>query len=151
VSAQNEAERLARAWIGGWNAGKPDEIPLARDFTHASPFSVVSGREKYLAWVKPLAARNVVSLNIVKTLGGDSESVIWFEMMTPGGLVQMCDWVETDAMESLQSPHSTMPRICAKANKTQGRLQSSTATEKRLSCHGGRGVWWWHVSDGKRC
>jgi len=79
VSAQNEAERLARAWIGGWNAGKPDEIPLARDFTHASPFSVVSGREKYLAWVKPLAARNVVSLNIVKTLGGDSESVIWFD------------------------------------------------------------------------
>ena len=45
---QNEAERLARAWIEGWIAGKPDEIPLAREFTHSSPFGVVKGREKYL-------------------------------------------------------------------------------------------------------
>jgi hypothetical protein len=96
MSVRNEAERLARAWIDGWNAGKPDKIPLAHNFAHTSPFGVVSGREKYLAWVKPLAARNVTSLKIVKTLGNNSESAIWFEMMTPGGLVQVCDWVETD-------------------------------------------------------
>ena len=96
MAIENDAERLARAWIDGWNAGKPDEIPLARDFTHSSPFGVVKGREKYLAWVKPMAAKNVTSLEIVKTLRGDGESAIWFEMMTPNGLVQVCDWVQTD-------------------------------------------------------
>ena len=96
MATRNEAERLARAWIDGWNAGKPDEIPLACDFTHSSPFGVVKGREKYLAWVKPLAAKNVTSLKIVKTLGGDGESAIWFEMMTPNGMVQCCDWVQTE-------------------------------------------------------
>ena len=93
MSVQNEAERLARAWIEGWIAGKPDEIPLARDFAHSSPFGVVKGRERYLEWVKPLSAKNVTSLKIVKTLGGEGESAIWFEMMTPKGLVLCCDWV----------------------------------------------------------
>lgn len=94
MSERNEAESLARAWINGWITGKPDEIPLAHDFTHASPFGVVQGREKYLEWVKPLSAKNVASLRIVKTLGGVGEAAIWFEMMTPKGLVPCCDWVE---------------------------------------------------------
>ncbi len=96
---QNEAERLAHAWIDGWNAGNPDEIPLAPDFMHSSPFGVVKGREKYLAWVKPLADKNVTTLTILKTLGGDGESAIWFEMGIPNGLVQCCDWVQTDNSE----------------------------------------------------
>ncbi|MGA7303265.1 MAG: nuclear transport factor 2 family protein [Rhodothermales bacterium] len=95
MAQQNEAERLARAWIEGWIAGTPDDIPLAEDFTHSSPFGVVKGREKYLEWVKPLAAQNVVSLKIIKTLGVDREAVIWFEMESPNGLVPSCDWVET--------------------------------------------------------
>ena len=35
----------------------------------------------------------------MKTLSGDGESAIWFEMMTPNGLVQVCDWVQTDNEE----------------------------------------------------
>lgn len=87
------AEQLARAWIQGWIDGKPDDIPLADDFTHSSPFGVVSGREKYLDWVKPLAAENVVSLKIIKTLAQGDEAVIWFEMESPSGVVPSCDWV----------------------------------------------------------
>jgi hypothetical protein len=84
MAARNEAERLARAWIEGWSAGKPDEIPLARDFTHTSPFGVVRGRERYLDWVK-LAAQNVSSLEIVKVLAGDNEAAAWFENLGPQG------------------------------------------------------------------
>ncbi len=87
-------EELARAWIDGWNAGKPDEIPLSSGFTHTSPFGVMKGRDAYLAKVKPMAARNVTSLEVVKTLGGEDDAAIWFKMMTPNGLVQVCDWVE---------------------------------------------------------
>jgi len=92
---QNESELLALAWINGWNEGKPDDIPLASEFTHASPFGTVAGREKYLAWVKPLAAQNVTSLKIIKTLGRENEAVIWFEMKTANGWVPCCDWVQT--------------------------------------------------------
>ena len=94
MSTKNTAEQLARVWIDRWNKGKPDQIPLAPEFTHSSPFGVVSGRDKYLEWVKPLAAKNVTSLNVLKTLGDGNEAVIWFEMMTPNGLVQCCDWVQ---------------------------------------------------------
>ena len=48
MSEENEAERLARPWIDGWNAGKPAEIPLAAEFVHSSPFGTVAGRDKYL-------------------------------------------------------------------------------------------------------
>jgi hypothetical protein len=92
---QNESERLARAWIDGWNAGKPEDIPLASDFVHASPFGVIKGRDKYLAQVKPMAAKNVTSLEIVSVLSGDDESAIWYEVTTPNGLLQACDWVQT--------------------------------------------------------
>jgi len=95
MSLKNDAEKLARIWIESWIAGKPDEIPLAKDFTHSSPFGTVSGRKKYLEWVKPLADKNVASLKILKTVGKDNEAAIWFEMKTPNSVVQCCDWVQT--------------------------------------------------------
>lgn len=95
MAVKHEAESLARAWIDGWNAGKPDDIPLAANFVHTSPFGTVSGREKYLDWVRPLAAKNVTSLKVVRTLAEGDECAIWFEMGTPGGMVRVCDWVQT--------------------------------------------------------
>ncbi|MBT8401194.1 MAG: nuclear transport factor 2 family protein [Rhodothermia bacterium] len=94
MSTVNEAERLALAWIEGWIRGTPDEIPLAARFTHSSPFGVVAGREKYLEWVKPLAAKNVASLKILRTVGSETEAAIWFEMTTPQGTIPCCDWVQ---------------------------------------------------------
>lgn len=89
------AERLARAWIEGWNAGTPEQIPLAPDFVHTSPFGKVAGRDKYLDWVRPLAAKNVTSLKILRTLAQGGSCAIWFEMGTPNGDVSVCDWVQT--------------------------------------------------------
>ncbi|NNF52110.1 MAG: nuclear transport factor 2 family protein, partial [Gammaproteobacteria bacterium] len=89
------AEQLARAWIDGWNAGTPEQIPLSPDFAHTSPFGTVSGRERYLEWVRPLAAKNVTSLKIIRTLSHGDQCAIWFEMGTPNGAVAVCDWVET--------------------------------------------------------
>ncbi len=96
MPTRNESEQLARAWIDGWNTGKPDEIPLAKDFIHTSPLGVIKGRDKYLAKIKPMAAKNVTTLEIVKTLSGDSNAAIWFKMVTPNGLIQVCDWVQTE-------------------------------------------------------
>jgi hypothetical protein len=96
MANEKDSAGLARDWIQGWIDGKPDEIPLAADFVHTSPYGTVEGRERYLAWVKPMAAENVANLEIVKVLGGDGEAVIWFEMTSPNGVVPSCDWVEVE-------------------------------------------------------
>ena len=86
-----EATALAKIWIEAWNQGEPDKIPLAEGFTHTSPFGQVPGRQTYLEWVKPLAARNVTELKIHRVMGNGCEAVIHFEMETPKGRVQVCD------------------------------------------------------------
>ncbi len=96
MSENNTASALAKAWIDGWNAGQPDQIPLAEDFAHTSPFGTIEGREKYLEIVKPLAQKNVQNLTIRRLLGGEGEAVIWFEMATPNGTVAVCEWIQTN-------------------------------------------------------
>lgn len=88
-----DAESLARIWIERWNEGEPVLIPLAENFRHTSPFGSVSGRRTYLDWVKPLAAKNVTQLKILRVIPDSNEAAIHFEMQTPKGPVQVCDWV----------------------------------------------------------
>lgn len=97
MSKPDSAEALARLWIESWNEGAPDLIPLAVNFKHTSPFGCVEGRQKYLDWVKPLAKRNVTQLRILRTLSGTNEATIHFEMLTPKGLIQVCDWIVAEA------------------------------------------------------
>jgi hypothetical protein len=93
MSDKDEAGARARTWIECWSRGVPDEIPLAGEFKHTSPFGCVQGREKYLDWVKPLAAKNVTELSIIRILSRGNEAAIHFEMQTPKGRVHVCDWV----------------------------------------------------------
>ena len=93
------AEDLARLWIDCWNEGRPGDIPLAEYFVHTSPFGRVAGRAAYLEWVKPLAAKNVATLRVEKTLGSGNEAVIQFEMDTPAGAIPVVDWVSVDGDE----------------------------------------------------
>ncbi len=97
MSTQDSAEALARVWIECWNEGAPDLIPLAESFTHTSPFGRVSGRETYLAWVKPMAERNVTHLRVLRTLSSSNEAAIHFEMQTPKGPIQVCDWIAVES------------------------------------------------------
>ena len=87
------ADTLAKVWIQCWNEGTPDLIPLAENFTHTSPFGRVEGRQTFLDWVKPMAERNVMELRILRTLSSSNEAAIHFEMQTPKGLIQVCDWI----------------------------------------------------------
>ena len=89
----DSADTLAKVWIERWSEGAPDLIPLAENFTHTSPFGHVEGRQTYLDWVKPMAARNVTELRIRRTLSSSNEATIHFEMQTPKGPIQVCDWI----------------------------------------------------------
>lgn len=105
MTKQNNAERLAITWIDLWNKGQPEAIPLAETFAHTSPFGRIEGRENYLEKVKPMAKRNVTSLNVVRTLARSNQAVIHFEMQTPKGTIQVCDWitVEGDHISEIHS------------------------------------------------
>ena len=87
------AAELARTWIDLWNEGHPDEIPLAEDFVHNSPYGRVKGRSNYLNWVKPLAEKNVADLRIKRIISEKNIAAIHFEMLTANGTIQVCDWV----------------------------------------------------------
>ena len=105
MAVRSHAEELALAWIDLWNKGEPDQIPLTEDFVHTSPYGRVEGRKTYLEWVKPLARQNVTSLNVLRTIGGSDQAVVHFEMHTPAGTIQVCDWitVEGDQIAEIHS------------------------------------------------
>lgn len=88
-----EARRLAEAWISGWQEGRPDDIPLSDDFVHESPFGRIQGRVPYLEKTKPMSRKNTTSLRILRTIGAPGEAAILFDMETPKGTIQVCDWV----------------------------------------------------------
>ena len=102
---ESRAEFLAKLWIDYWNEGRPDDIPLADAFVHTSPFGRIEGRENYLQTVKPMALRNVTSLTILRTMAQSNQAVVHFEMLTPQGPVQACDWitVEDDQIAEIHS------------------------------------------------
>lgn len=94
MATAKDAGELARLWIDCWNRNAPDDIPLAEDFVHTSPFGRVAGRETYLEWVKPLAAQNVTELRIQRVISDGNQAAIHFDMKTARGWVPVCDWVE---------------------------------------------------------
>ena len=98
----NDAAALARTWIECWNEGTPDAIPLAPGFKHTSPFGRVEGRERYLEWVKPLAAENVTELKILRTMSSGKDAAIHFVMQTPKGPIEVCDWVVVEGGEIVE-------------------------------------------------
>ena len=93
MSTPTQAEKLARLSIDCWNKGTPELLPLADSFVHTSPLGRIEGRSAFLEMVKPLTAENDASLKTLRAMGNGNEAVIHYEMQTPGGLVQCCDWV----------------------------------------------------------
>lgn len=93
---QPDPSTLARIWIDSWNQGTPEKIPLSEDFTHTSPFGVVSGRKAYLEWVTPMAQTDVIELRILRVLSDGDQATIHFEMRTPVGPIEACDWLRVE-------------------------------------------------------
>ena len=89
----SEARDLARAWIEIWGRGEPDNLPLADEFVHESPFGRIEGRERYLEIVRPMAKANVASLHIEQVIAEGDSACIAFTMDTPNGPIPCCDWV----------------------------------------------------------
>lgn len=99
---EQDASTLARVWIDSWNQGTPEKIPLSANFTHTSPFGVVNGKQAYLDWVKPMAQTHLIEHRILRVLSDGNQATIHFEMRTPVGPIEVCDWLRVERGEIIE-------------------------------------------------
>lgn len=86
-------EHLARTWLRAWDTGDLSLLKLAPDFVHTSPFGRIEGAEEYLRVVEPMSRKSVRGITVKDVIAGDGRAAITYELETPAGTVEACDWV----------------------------------------------------------
>ena len=86
-------ESLAQTWLRAWDTGNLGLLRLSPDFVHTSPFGRIEGAEEYLRVVEPMSAKTVVGITIKDVVSGKGRAAIAYELETPKGTVEACDWV----------------------------------------------------------
>lgn len=86
-------EGLARTWLRAWDTGDLSLLRLTPDFVHTSPFGRIEGAEEYLRIVEPMSRKSVVGITVKDVIGGEGRAAITYEVRTPKGPVDACDWV----------------------------------------------------------
>jgi ketosteroid isomerase-like protein len=83
---------------------------LTTDFVHTSPFGRLEGRDHYLDTVEPMSRKSVQDLKIKEVLAGEDQAAVWFENLTPKGVIPSCDWVrvENGRIKEIQSFYDSM-------------------------------------------
>ena len=86
-------EVLARMWLQAWDTHDLSLLRLAPDFVHTSPFGRIEGAEEYLRIVGPMSRKSVVAIRVKDVIAGEGRAAITYELETPAGTVEACDWV----------------------------------------------------------
>ncbi len=84
---------LARLWLRAWDSGDLSLLRLAPDFVHTSPFGRFEGAEEYLRVVEPMSRKSVRGITVKEVIEGEGRAAITYEVETPAGTVEACDWV----------------------------------------------------------
>lgn len=90
------AAEMARTWLRAWEIHDLDLLRLAPDFVHTSPFGRIEGAEEYLRIVEPMSRKSVVSIRVKDVIEDGDRAAIAYELETPKGTVEACDWVFVD-------------------------------------------------------
>lgn len=86
-------EALARTWLRAWDSGDLSLLRLDPDFVHTSPFGRIEGADEYLRIVEPMSRKSVLGITVKDVVAGEGRAVIAYELETPAGTVDACDWV----------------------------------------------------------
>ena len=84
---------MARTWLRAWDTGDLSLLRLAPDFVHTSPFGRIEGAEEYLRIVEPMSRKSVRGITIKDVVAGEGRAAVSYELETPAGTVEACDWV----------------------------------------------------------
>lgn len=86
-------EEIARTWLRAWDIGDLSLLRLTPDFVHTSPFGRIEGAEEYLRIVEPMSKKTVRGIKVRDVIAGEDRAAIAYEVDTPAGKVEACDWV----------------------------------------------------------
>ena len=84
---------VARSWLRAWDTGDLSLLRLTPHFVHTSPFGRIEGAEEYLRIVEPMSRKSVLRITVKDVLEGDDRAAITYELETPAGPVEACDWI----------------------------------------------------------
>lgn len=84
---------IARTWLRAWDTHDLSLLRLAVDFVHTSPFGRIEGAEEYLRIVEPMSRKSVQKITVRDVIEGEDRAAITYELKTPAGTVEACDWV----------------------------------------------------------
>jgi hypothetical protein len=84
---------MARTWLRAWDTHDLSLLRLAPDFVHTSPFGRIEGAEEYLRMVEPMSRKSVLGITVRHVIEGEDRAAIAYELKTPAGTVEACDWV----------------------------------------------------------
>lgn len=84
---------LARSWLRAWDTHDLSLLRLTPDFVHISPFGRIEGAEEYLRIVEPMSRKSVRKITVKDVIEGEGRAAITYELETPAGTVDACDWV----------------------------------------------------------
>lgn len=86
-------ETLARDWLRAWDTGDLSLLRLDPHFVHTSPFGRIEGAAEYLRIVEPMSRKSVRRIIVKDVIEGEGRAAITYELETPAGTVEACDWV----------------------------------------------------------
>jgi len=84
---------MARTWLRAWDTQDLGLLRLTPDFVHTSPFGRIEGAEEYLRIVEPMSKKSVLGITVKDVIAGDDRAAIAYEVETPAGRVEACDWI----------------------------------------------------------
>jgi len=95
-------------WFECWRTGNMDELPIADDFSHTSPFGTIESKQAYLAIVEKNQKEFLGnSLTVTKQIKQDNHVCVQFEQSNANTGLEMtvCEWYELDGnlIQSIRS------------------------------------------------
>ena len=92
-----DTEQLIDTWFRIWTDGDFNELPLAENFTHESPYGTVRGRSAYLELVKEnkeLFTGN--QFRIHDKVIGNNSGCVRYTMVSPQQSMEVSEWFYTE-------------------------------------------------------
>ena len=93
---------LVATWFEFWTTGNFEDLPLAEDFTHSSPYGKVEGKEAYLNLARAnKEAFTGNTFHIHETIFDEYRGCIRYTMKSPTGALEVSEWIyETNGLIS---------------------------------------------------
>lgn len=86
---------IVKKWFDCWNTGNIDDLPIAEDFRHTSPFGTIASKQRYLEIVNKNKADFLSNtLTLINHLAQGNEVCVQFEQQNSNTGLEMtvCEW-----------------------------------------------------------